>query len=34
VQQTRGGAIGRGLLGDQFFGKFVMETGDQHAGRL
>ena len=31
VQQTRGGSIRQGLLGDQFLRKFVIKIGNQHA---
>src|SRR5215469_8178180 len=31
VQDARGGAVGKRLLGDQRFGKIVVEVGNQHA---
>jgi hypothetical protein len=34
VQKAGSGAVGKGLLGDQFFRQIVMKIGDQHAGRL
>jgi len=34
VQKPRPGAVGKRLLSDQFFRKFVGEIGDQHARRL
>jgi len=32
VKKPRGGALWKRLLGDQFFGKIVMEIGNKHAG--
>jgi hypothetical protein len=34
MQESRGRAVGKRLLGDEFFGKMVVEVGNKHGTRL